>query len=87
MENSQSNGSMTLCQLVDTHSINKAHLASKMNMPVGTFKNKLSDKQSAYRFTEAEEDALKSILRDMAADIEVTCGISFNRALATVVSK
>lgn len=56
-------------------------------MPVGTFKNKLSDKQTAYRFTETEEDALKAILRDMAADIEIVAGISFNRALAAAISK
>ncbi len=82
-----SNGSLTLSQLIDKHSINKAHLAFKMGMPVGTFKNKLSDKQTAYRFTEEEEERLKVILRDIAADIEVVAGISFNKALATIVSK
>lgn len=56
-------------------------------MPVGTFKNKLSEKQSAYKFTESELEQLKSILRDMAVDIEIVAGISFNKALATIVSK
>lgn len=60
-------------------------MASKMEMPVGTFKNKLSEKQTAYKFTEQEEDKLKEILRDMAADIEIVCGISFNKALAMII--
>jgi hypothetical protein len=73
--------------LIEKHAINKAHLASKMNMPVGTFKNKLSDKQTAYRFTEEEIFRLKEILRDMAADIETVAGITFNKALAAIVNK
>jgi hypothetical protein len=58
-----------------------------MNMPVGTFKNKLSEKQTAYKFTEDEQERLKGILREMAADIEIVAGISFNKALATVIGK
>jgi len=58
-----------------------------MGMPVGTFKNKLSDKQTAYRFTDEELEKLKAILRDMAADIETVAGISFNKALSTIVNK
>lgn len=69
-QDNQSNG-MTLSQLITTHSINRAHLASKMGMPVGTFNNKLSEKLSQYRFTESEEEKLKEILKDMAADIEI----------------
>lgn len=71
--------------MIETHNINKAHLASKMPMPQGTFNNKLSEKQTAYKFTEQEEERLKEILRDMAADIEIVCGISFNKALTMVV--
>ena len=56
-------------------------------MPRGTFKNKLADNQHAYRFTELEEQALIAILRDMADDIEIVAGISFNKALATIVNK
>jgi hypothetical protein len=83
----QTVGQLTLNQLIERHSINKAHLASKMNMPVGTFKNKLSEKQTAYKFTEDEQERLKGILREMAADIEIVAGISFNKALATVIGK
>lgn len=46
---------------------------------------KLSETQTAYRFTDQEEEKLKAILRDMAADIETVAGISFNKALATIV--
>ena len=58
-----------------------------MNMPRGTFKNKLADNLPAYKFTEVEEQALIAILRDMADDIEIVAGISFNKALATIVNK
>lgn len=77
----QTIGQLTLSQLIETHAINKARLASKMEMPQGTFNNKLSEKQTAYKFTELEEEKLKVILRDMAADIEIVCGISFNKAI------
>lgn len=85
MKNSNQPAGLSLSQLVEKHAINKAHLASKMEMPVGTFKNKLSEKQTAYRFTGEEEEKLKIILRDMAADIEIVAGISFNKALATII--
>lgn len=58
-----------------------------MKMPVGTFKNKLSDNQAAYRFADEETERLKEILRDVAADIETVVGISFNSALSKIVSK
>lgn len=56
-------------------------------MPRGTFKNKLADNQPAYKFTDLEEKALIAILRDLADDIEIVAGISFNKALATIVNK
>ena len=56
-----------------------------MKMPAGTFKNKLSDTQTAYKFTEAEENKLKEILIDMAADIQDVAGMSFQEALSKVV--
>ena len=62
-------------------------MASKIGMPVGTFKNKLSEKQTAYRFTDEELESLKGVLRDMAADIETVAGISFNSALSKIVNK
>lgn len=71
--------------MIDRHSINKAHLASKMEMPVGTFKNKLNKKLLQYRFSEDEETRLKEILLDMAADIQEVAGMTFNEALKKIV--
>lgn len=56
-----------------------------MGMPVGTFKNKLSPTQIAYNFTTEETEQLKSVLMDMAADIQEVAGISFNDALKKIV--
>lgn len=53
-------------------------------MPVGTFKNKLSDNQPIYKFTEEEENKLKEILLDMAADIQEAAGMTFNEALKKI---
>lgn len=55
-----------------------------MKMPVGTFKNKLNEKLTQYRFTEEEESQLKDILIDMAADIQDVAGMSFNEALKKI---
>lgn len=56
-------------------------------MPVGTFKNKMNENQSAYRFTDAEHEQLLQILRELAMDIEQVAGITFNNALASIVKK
>lgn len=55
-----------------------------MPMPVGTFKNKLSEKQTAYTFTEAEENRLKEILLDVSSDIQEVAGMTFNQALSKI---
>lgn len=62
-------------------------MASKMGMPTPTFKNKVNPKQTAYKFTESELDKLVEVLREMAADIENVCGISFNKALSKISRK
>lgn len=60
-------------------------MASKMKMPVGTFKNKLSETQTAYRFTEEETQKLQLILLDLADDIrENVQGLTFNEALKQI---
>lgn len=76
---------LTLQTLISQWKLNRVLLASKMNMPVGTFKNKLSDKQIAYSFTTEETEQLKSVLMDMSADIQEVAGISFNDALKKIV--
>ena len=67
--------------------ISKAHLASEMEMPIGTFKNKISDTQTAYKFKPEEEEKLKEILRGYAELIQTVCGITFNKALSNIVNK
>lgn len=83
--NSQSNG-LTLSQTIDKWKVNKGLLASLMPMPQGTFNNKLNESQTAYRFTDEEEEKLKEILRDMIGDLEIVAGITFNKALSTIVN-
>ena len=56
-------------------------------MPVGTFKNKLSPTQTAYKFTEDEESKLKDILMEMSSEIQEVCGITFNQALKLITKK
>lgn len=85
MENNNQSNGLTLSQTINKWKLNKALLSSLMPMPQGTFNNKLNEKQRAYRFTDEELEKLKEILRDMAADIEIVAGISFNKALATII--
>lgn len=56
-------------------------------MPAGTFKNKLSETQTAYSFTEDEKERLKAILMEMSADIQETAGMTFNDALSFIAKK
>jgi hypothetical protein len=58
-----------------------------MPMKATTFVNKLSDAQPSYSFTDAEYNRLIEILRDGTALLETVIGISFNKALATIVNK
>jgi len=78
---------LTLQTLINLWKLNKVHLASKMDMPVGTFKNKLSPTQTAYKFTEDEENKLKNILLEMSTDIQEVCGMTFNEALKQIAKK
>lgn len=73
-----------LQEIIEKWKVNKGLLASKMEMPLGTFCNKLSPKHSA-SFTDAELIRLKMVLKEMAGDIEGVSGIDFNNALKTVV--
>lgn len=60
---------MTLSEIIEKHSLNKAHMASQIGMPYSTFKNKISEKQTLYKFTNEEELKLRIVLRDMAHEI------------------
>jgi hypothetical protein len=73
-----------LQEIIEKWKVNKGLLASKIEMPLGTFCNKLSPKHSA-SFTDAELIRLKMVLKEMAGDIEDVSGIDFNDALKTIV--
>lgn len=73
-----------LQEIIEKWKVNKGLLASKMEMPLGTFCNKLSPKHSA-SFTDAELIRLKMVLNEMAGDIEGVVKIDFNDALKTAV--
>ncbi len=59
----------SLSEIIQSTGIRKAHLAFLMNMPTGTFNNKLNTKQIAYHFTAQEEKQLKMILHNIAKTI------------------
>lgn len=61
---------MTLPELIAKHKLNKAELARKMNMPLGTFVNKALDQVKPYHFTEEESKKLLAILKEMCKDIK-----------------
>lgn len=75
---------MELHTLINNWKINKGLLSEKMNMPLGTFCNKLSPKHCT-KFTDAEMIRLKLILKDMGVELTETCEIDFNDALGVVI--
>lgn len=72
--------------VIENWKLNKWILASKMNMPLGTFCNKLNQKHSAY-FTDAEIIRLKIILKELHVDLLGVIDIDFNDALKTAIGK
>ncbi len=73
-------------KLINKWKLNKGLLAEKMNMPLGTFCNKLSPKHTS-SFSDAELIQLKLVLKDMNEDIAEAIEIDFNEALKTIVNK
>jgi hypothetical protein len=59
-------------------------LAFKMEMPLGTFCNKLSQKHPT-QFSDAEIIKIKGILIELQNDLGVVTDIEFNNALKTIV--
>lgn len=72
--------------VIENWKLNKGLLASKMNMPLGTFCNKLNQKHSAY-FTDVEIIRLKIILKELHIDLLGVIDIDFNDALKTAIVK
>lgn len=58
-------------------------MASKMEMPLGTFCNKLSPKHPT-KFLDAELIKLKGILIELQNDLDAVTNIEFNDALKTI---
>lgn len=73
-------------EIIEKWKLNKGLLASKMEMPLGTFCNKLSDKHTAY-FTDAEKIKLKGVLIELRNDLDSVTDIDFNDALNVIVNK
>ena len=73
-------------KLIDKWKLNKGLLAKKMNIPLGTFCNKLSPKHTS-TFSDAEMIQLKLVLKEMRDEISDEIEIDFNDALKTVINK
>jgi hypothetical protein len=70
--------------IIEKWKINKGLLASKIEMPLGTFCNKLNPNHSA-SFSDAELIRLKMVLKEMGVELVGEADIDFNHALKTIV--
>ena len=75
---------LSLQEVIEKWKINKGLLASKMEMPLGTFCNKLSAKHPT-KFLDVELIKLKGILIELQNDLDAVTDIEFNNALKTIV--
>jgi hypothetical protein len=73
-------------KLINKWKINKGMLAKQMNMPLGTFCNKLSSKHAS-TFSDEELIRLKLVLGEMNADIAKEIEVDFNDAMKVIVNK
>jgi hypothetical protein len=73
-------------KLIEKWKLNKGLIAKKMNMPLGTFCNKLSEKHTS-SFSDAETLQLKLVLKELRDDISNDIEIDFNDALSVLVKK
>lgn len=60
---------MNYKEVINKWKLNQALLASLIDMPAGTFKNKFSDNQKSYNFTSDEEKAIIKNLVLLGKDI------------------
>lgn len=86
MEQQQHPELSAILTLITGWKLNKAHLASKCGINAYTFKMKLAGKPP-YKFTDSEVDKIAEVLKELSAEIEISCGISFNKALAKIARK
>lgn len=73
-------------EIIEKWKLNKGLLAFKMNMPLGTFCNKLNPKHST-KFTLAEIIRLKMVLKELYGDLEFIMQIDFDEALKVILEK
>ena len=71
-------------KLINKWKLNKGLLAKKIDMPLGTFCNKLSSKHSS-EFSDEELMKLKLVMREINADIANEIDIDFNDALDMLI--
>lgn len=70
-------------KVIENWKLNKGFLASKMEMPLGTFCNKLSEKHPT-KFSDAEIIKLKGVLIELRNDLDSVTDIDFNDALKVI---
>lgn len=75
-----------MLEVIDKWKLNRNLLAAKMEMPKGTFNNKLSPNHPT-SFTDEELQKLKCILVELRTDLEPVDDIEFNDALAIISRK
>lgn len=75
---------MEVHELINKWKLNKGVLASKMNMPLGTFCNKLSPSHDS-SFSPKELICLKTVLKELSGEIDGVTATDFNEALKTLV--
>jgi len=61
---------MNCKEIINKWKLNQTVLAQMINMPTGTFKNKFSENQRAYKFTSQEEKLLINVLKELSKDIQ-----------------
>lgn len=72
-------------KLIDKWKLNKGLIAKKMNMPLGTFCNKLSSKHTA-SFSDAEIIQLKLVLKELRDELSEEVDVDFNDALKIILT-
>ena len=75
-----------LREIIDKWKVNRGLLASKMEMPRGTFNNKLSPKHST-QFSDLEHNRLCQILIEIWRDLDEVEGADFGEALGILVKQ
>jgi hypothetical protein len=71
-------------ELIEKWKLNKGHLASKMDMPKGTFNNKLSQKHPT-QFKQGEKIKLRDILIEMGNELVNIDPVDFKETVESLL--